>query len=272
MLFLIAIMRLQKDASIFENFLIAALVMLVVASVVVLSSQLHLFTIPFSLNKIIGNTISAEPVSTEGIYPLFICPCCGQRLDPDNICCGSAKERIDHIDLLVNQGLSENEVILKMVQKYGMDSLANESQKEKVKAELIKNAPKEKPKIIIEPVIYDFGDVSVAKGIVSTVMTLKNDGKKDLVINNMDSSCMCTTASIIFNGVEGPRFGMSMHGNPKGWSISIPPGEEAQLKIYYDPTVHPEAVGQHLVRIISVFSNDPVNFEKKVRVDIDQVA
>lgn len=226
-------------------------------------------------NQITGKAtqINSGSKTPQEYYQMFQCPCCGQPLDPDNICCGAAKERIDYIDLLVDQGLSKTDVVIKMLQKYGTFALSNEGQNllKEIKIELAKRAPKDRPIINIGPDTYDFGDVSVAKGVVSTVMTLKNDGKSDLVINNMDSSCMCTTASIIFNGVEGPIFGMSMHGNPKGWSVTIPPGEEAQLKIYYDPTVHPEAVGQHLVRIISVFSDDPVNFEKKVRVDIDQV-
>jgi hypothetical protein len=264
-------MRLQKDASIFENFLIVALVVIVVASVVVLFDQLHLFTILPSMNKIIGNVISVEPTSAEDIYPLFICPCCGQRLDPNNICCGAAKERIDHIDLLVSQGLSENDVIIKMVQKYGIDSLADESQKEKVKAELIKNAPKNKPIIHIEPEVYDFGDVSQAKGIASTILTIRNDGKADLIIDNLDTSCMCTSASVIYNGKEGPKFNMAMHGNPKGWSVTIPPGDEAQLKIYYDPNAHGKLRGP-VTRTVKVFSNDPVGFEKKVRIELNQVA
>ena len=221
---------------------------------------------------ITGSAISAKRVSAEEIYPQFICPCCGQLLDKNNVCCGAAKERIDYIDSLVDDGISENDVVIKMVQKYGIDSLSSEFKKEEVKKELAKSAPEDRPIINIEPDAYDFGDVSVAKGVVSTIMTMRNGGNDDLIINNIDSSCMCTTASIISNGVEGPRFGMSMHGNPKGWSVTIPPGKEAQLKIYYDPTVHPDIVGQHLVRIISVFSNDPVNFEKKIRVDIDQVA
>ncbi len=65
----------------------------------------------------------------------------------------------------------------------------------------------------------------------------------DLIIDNMDSSCMCTSASVIYNGKEGPKFNMAMHGNPKGWSVTIPPGDEAQLKIYYDPNAHKELRG-----------------------------
>ncbi len=116
------------------------------------------------------------------------------------------------------------------------------------------------PAIVITPDSYDFGRVSSVKGkVVSTLFTVENTGRSDLIINNMDSSCGCTTAALIVNGVEGPRFSMSMHGtNPRGGSARLKPGEQAQLKIYYDPTVHPELRGP-VTRFIMVFSNDPNN-------------
>src|SRR3989344_1141636 len=121
----------------------------------------------------------------------------------------------------------------------------------------------------IMPTSYDFGDVSMAKGTVSTTMDILNEGKGDLVIKYMESSCMCTTASIIFNGVEGPKFGL--HNNPADWSQTIGPNEKAQLKIYYDPTVHRDLRGP-VTRTIKIYSNDPVNPKKEVRIDVNQVA
>jgi hypothetical protein len=255
----------------FENLLMVGLIGLIATSIVVLFNLLPLPAISSPQDKISGNTISIGSVSTEDIYPLFICPCCGQRLDPNNICCGSAKERIDHIDLLARQGFSEKDIILKMVQKYGIDSLADESQKEEVRTEIIKNAPKQRPKISIIPEIYDFGDVSQSKGITTTFLTIRNDGDADLIIDNMDSSCMCTSASIIYKEKEGPKFNMAMHGNPKGWSVTIPPGDNAQLKIFYDPNAHKDLRGP-VTRSIKIFSNDPLNFEKKVRIELNQVS
>ena len=121
----------------------------------------------------------------------------------------------------------------------------------------------------ITPTFYDFGDVSVAKGIANTTMNILNEGKGDLVIKYMESSCACTAASIIFNGVESPRFGM--HGNSVSWSQTIGPNETAQLKIYYDPTVHRDLRGP-VTRTIKIYSNDPVNPKKEVRIDVNQVA
>jgi hypothetical protein len=127
------------------------------------------------------------------------------------------------------------------------------------------------PKILVAPIFYDFGDVSLAGGVVSTVMTIKNEGGSDLVLNDMDSSCGCTTASVSKDEKEGPVFGMRMHGtNPVGWSETLKSGETALLNIYYDPEVHPELRGP-VTREIALFSNDPKNSVQVIRIDVNQV-
>ncbi len=112
--------------------------------------------------------------------------------------------------------------------------------------------------------------MSVAEGTVTTLMTVKNVGKSDLIINNMDSSCGCTSARLIVDGKEGPKFSMSSHGtNPKDWSATLAPGETAQLKVYYDPTVHRDLRGP-VTRTITIFSNDPER-GKEVRISANQI-
>ena len=51
----------------------------------------------------------------------------------------------------------------------------------------------------------------------------------------------------------------------------IGPDETAQLKIYYDPTVHRNLRGP-VTRIITIYTNDPINPQKDVRIDVNQVA
>ncbi|GBE18503.1 hypothetical protein BMS3Abin16_01107 [archaeon BMS3Abin16] len=211
------------------------------------------------------------PVSINDVYPLFMCPCCGKPLDPESPCCGLAKERIDYISALSDSGISNEEIVLTTVKKYGINLLIDESLKDEVRKELGRRAPADRPKISIEPALHDFGNVSFAAGAVSTTMTIKNNGGSDLVINELDSSCGCTSATISKDGVEGPVFGMKMHGkNPVDWSINIKPGETAQLNIYYDPTVHPDLRGP-VTRSVSIFSNDPIEFKKEVRIEVNQV-
>ena len=83
---------------------------------------------------------SLETVSAQEIYPLFLCPCCGQPLDKNNICCGAAQEMIDYIDSLVVQGLFEADVIVKTVEKYGITSII-ESKRAEITDVLAKRNP-----------------------------------------------------------------------------------------------------------------------------------
>lgn len=128
--------------------------------------------------------------------------------------------------------------------------------------------PKDAPILKITPSSHNFGYVSQTEGTVSTMIDVENTGKSDLIIKKMVSSCMCTTATIIKDGVEGPVFGM--HGGPTKWSVTLKPGEKAQLKINYDPNVHPELRGA-VTRVVTIYSNAPKSKQKDVMVYINQV-
>ncbi len=128
------------------------------------------------------------------------------------------------------------------------------------------------PIIVITPDYHNFGMVSTAKGEVSALLAISNNGTEALVIRNMDTSCGCTSASIVSNGEEGPKFSMSMHGtNPKNWQQVIPPGKSVQLKVYYNPRVHKDLRGA-VTRSVSIFSNDPRHRKKEVTITANQVA
>lgn len=221
-------------------------------------------------DKIAGAII--QPVSAQEIYPMFICPCCGKPLDPKNICCGMAQERITFIDGLTAGKMFKEEIIMAYVKKYGLNSFADKNQAEEFKKKLIAQAPADRPTISVSPESIDLGDVSQTKGEISTLFEITNTGKTDLIINKLDTSCDCTSAAIVFNGEEGPRFAMAGHGvkSPTDWSVTIPSGEKAQLKVYYDPNVHKDFRGA-AIREIYIFSNDPINFETKVKIELNQV-
>ena len=205
-------------------------------------------------------------------YDMFKCPCCGQPIDAD--CCGMSKERKDFADGLMLEGLEENEIVYNMVTRFGFDILKDPREEDKVREYIRKRAPSDPPKIEINNPAYNFGTVKQTEGNVSTIFIVRNTGKKELIINNLETSCMCTSASMIYGGIEGPKFGMGMHGNnPKDYELIIPPGESAQLKVYYDPMAHgkqkdPE---QRIIREITITSNDPVDFQKKLRIEITQI-
>lgn len=211
-------------------------------------------------------------VGAKEIYPMFTCPCCGNPLDKDNPCCGSATQMIDFIDKKVSTGVNKDEVVLATAQEFGLERLADESERSALREKLLANAPKDAPKVTVSEVKRDLGTVSLKSGAVTTEFTIKNEGKSDLVIDKLSSSCGCTSASIVYQGKEGPRFYMAGHGQDApdpSWKISIAPGNEATVKVYYDPTVHPDLTGA-VTREVSVHSNDPVDFETKLTIILNQ--
>lgn len=129
----------------------------------------------------------------------------------------------------------------------------------------------EAPVIQVTPSRHDFGNVVAGGNVVSALMDITNVGKSDLTINNMDSSCGCTSASMVVDGIEGPRFSMSSHGtNPMNWHVTLEPGESSQLKVYYDPSVHSDHKGP-VTRFVTLYSSDPLNSQMKIIIEANQI-
>ena len=55
------------------------------------------------------------------------------------------------------------------------------------------------PKIVIDPLAYDAGVVSMGDDAVQYTYEIKNNGDEDLKINRIWTSCMCTTAQLQVN-------------------------------------------------------------------------
>jgi hypothetical protein len=219
-------------------------------------------------NNILDSLI--KPASAKEIYDLFICPCCGDTIDTN--CCQMAKERKAYVDSLIETKTSKDKVILAYIKKYGLDSFQDRNKAEAFREKLTETAPSDRPIIAIDPSLYDFGDVSRKEGTITTFLEIKNEGKSNLVIDRIETSCGCTSASIVYQEKEGPTFTMPGHDkkNSTEWQVSIPPGKTAKLKVYYDPNVHEDFLGQ-AVREIYVYSNDPIDFEKKVTIELNQI-
>jgi len=211
-------------------------------------------------------------VEASEVYPMFTCPCCDQPLNKEEPCCGAMISMIDFIDKQVFDKLSEDEVILATAKEFGINMLTNEEDQLSLKQKLIDMAPADAPKLQISENSRELGEVSQSRGEISTDFEFRNDGKSDLLINKLSSSCGCTSAAIVYGGEVGPRFVMEGHGqeNPTDWEVAIKPGGVAMLRVFYDPNTHGEFVGA-VTRTVSVFSNDPVEFEVKVTITLDQV-
>ena len=123
-------------------------------------------------------------------------------------------------------------------------------------------------KLEISNTEYDFGTVSQSKGIISTDLLITNRGNKDIAIDELSTSCMCTSAQIIKDGKEGQVYGMDMGGNsPKDGSTVIAPNGTATLRIYYDPNMHKDLKGP-VTRVVSIFTSAGT---QTVKIKLNQV-
>jgi hypothetical protein len=205
-------------------------------------------------------------VTAEEMFSEFICPCCGKPIG--ECTCDMAAERRGFVSGLASAGKSKLELYLAYADQYGLDTFASEEVKEEVRGYKVAHAPAERPQIVLEPQKVDLGNVSTKEGKVESSLTITNVGQKDLVIDSLSTSCGCTMVSVVNNGQEGPVFGT---GTPSaGWSTTIRPGETAELRIYYDPTFHPDARGP-MMREIYFSSNDPVDPVVKAAIELEQV-
>ena len=223
-------------------------------------------------NNMPGSGISIVKVAhANDLYPMFSCPCCGEPLNKEDPCCGAMSQMTNYIDEKVLEGLSEEEIILATAKEFGMERLINEKDRTALKQKLIDLAPEDAPRIEISGLSHDLGTVSQKQGIVTTDFEFKNVGKSDLSINKLSSSCGCTSASVVYKGEVGPEFAMEGHGkeNPENWEVMISPGDSAVLRVFYDPSVHPDLEGA-VTRTVSIMSNDPVEFETQVAITLDQ--
>lgn len=83
--------------------------------------------------------------------------------------------------------------------------------------------------------VYDFGQVPPDE-IQETHITLENKGSQPLVIKSVRASCGCTAAN---TGED-----------------TVPPGENTDLRVTYDPTYNNDA-GKQITRQVIVETNDP---------------
>ncbi len=117
------------------------------------------------------------------------------------------------------------------------------------------------PKVELTEKKYDFRKIGL-NDIAKHEFKLKNVGQKNLIINNLMTSCHCTTAVFKLVGKpDSPEFGMHQDSN---WQGEIPSGSEAAIEVIYSPAKMP--VKGQVSRVITFTTNDPNN--KTVQLEI----
>ncbi|MBI4136490.1 DUF1573 domain-containing protein [Candidatus Roizmanbacteria bacterium] len=123
--------------------------------------------------------------------------------------------------------------------------------KDSPKTEAVSN---ENVDVYVDEKSFDWGEVDINNGKVEKTFAIKNNGSDPLLLRNVVTSCMCTTATLVYNGEKSPAFGMHQKSD---YALSVLPGEAAELLVVFDPAFHgPSGVGP-ITRQILVETNDP---------------
>jgi hypothetical protein len=108
--------------------------------------------------------------------------------------------------------------------------------------------------VAVENTLHEWGEVPIKGGVVTASFPIKNTGENTLLLTNIATSCMCTTAKLVLGDSVSPEFGMHTKSD---YALEVPPGESANLEVVFDPAFHgPSGVGP-ITRQVKVTTNDP---------------
>ncbi|MDO8487912.1 MAG: DUF1573 domain-containing protein [bacterium] len=113
---------------------------------------------------------------------------------------------------------------------------------------------------------YDFGTVSMAKGLVSHKFNITNSDTVSATVTKLFTSCMCTKAGLEVNGQKWGPFGMPGHnGAIPSIAAEIPSGQTGTIEAIFDPAAHgPAGIGQ-IDRTITLEQNGQPPLELTIR-------
>ena len=111
---------------------------------------------------------------------------------------------------------------------------------------------------------YDFGEISMANGVVSREFKIKNPSENPVKIESIYTSCMCTNATLILNSRKYGPYGMPGHGFVPKVRQTLAAGEESMLLVEFDPAAHgPAGVGP-IMRIVTIESSDGARIDLEI--------
>lgn len=244
-------------------------IFLIISILVAGASLIQKANIPKEFHPLLIQPVSAAEVGDE-----FLCPCCGEKVSECD--CGMAVERQDFIKEHMGNGENLLELYTAYSQEFSIEEFENKSLEELVAKYIEYTAPDSRPVLeFTSEVEIDAGELvqaDYAKGEEYELRyDFQNTGEEELVINGIDSSCMCTLGQVVVGDQKSPKLGMNHNGDPvPEWEVRIAPGEMAQLNVYYDPNYHGEYSGD-VTRTVTLESNDPVNKQQTVRFNLNQI-
>ena len=114
------------------------------------------------------------------------------------------------------------------------------------RASLPENSASQKSALAVAETFYDFGTISMARGTTEKLFEITNPTDRDITLESLTTSCMCTTAFIVKEGSRRGPFGMPGHGSsvPRANEV-VRAGEKLNIAVVYDPNAHgPAGVGK----------------------------
>jgi|SRR3989344_1967694 len=112
---------------------------------------------------------------------------------------------------------------------------------------------------------YDFGRISMRQGLVEKTFTVTNSSDRDMALEKITTSCMCTSAYLeTAGGKEKGPFGMIGHSeSAPRVNETIKAGEIRKVRVVFDPNAHgPAGIGIiNRVVILEADSGDQLELE-----------
>ncbi len=109
------------------------------------------------------------------------------------------------------------------------------------------NAAKVASNVSLNKTDFDFGNIPIHGGKVSTVFTVTNEGDQPVTLTKVTTSCMCTDATI-----DGKTFGL--HMDPVA-NIVIAPKSGKEVTVTFDPLAHGDKAVGPVTRVVAITTN-----------------
>jgi len=120
--------------------------------------------------------------------------------------------------------------------------------------------------LIATEVFHNFGSISMKDGLVTKDFVINNPTDNPVIVTNLSTSCMCTTAFLVGpNGQAKGPFGMPGHNLASPISETIGAGEERVIRVVYDPNAHgPAGIGP-TTRFITISDASGKSLELEIK-------
>ena len=171
-----------------------------------------------------------------------------------------------YVDALIETGLSKEEIFYRVAKKFSLKTIVDQETKSQIEKRLIKEVGEKRPQIVIEPISFDFGQVSKKQGRITKIFKLHNAGTAKLIITNVRVSCECVSVSLKVGKDKSPYFGLA--GAKPGWQLVVEPKKSGELEVALDLSHSSIPIGK-VIRDIFVASNDPLYPESTIRVEAE---